>query len=330
MKTLTVDDKEENLLLLETLLKASGHEVVSAKNGVEALERLKKDSIDMIISDILMPKMDGFRLCRECKRDDSLRKIPFVFYTATYTDKKDEEFALSLGAERFIVKPMGPDEFIKVIKGVIRDVERGKIGQKKPALKEEEDIFKLYSERLVRKLESKMLALEEVHRKLIKRIKELTYLYSLSKLTANPDLSLEDIFRGTANLIPLAWQYPDVTCGRVTFEGREFRTDNYKKTKWIQSAEIKVDDRKVGTVEVYYLEEKPEIDEGPFFKEERNLINSIADHLGKTTERKKMKEEAEKHLHDLEVFYKANFGREERILELKEEIKQLKKELKRS
>ena len=73
--------------------------MVTAKDGVEALSRLKEKPIDMIVSNILMLKMDGFQLCRECKKDISLKKIPFIFYTATYIDKKDEEFALSLGAE---------------------------------------------------------------------------------------------------------------------------------------------------------------------------------------------------------------------------------------
>jgi PAS domain S-box-containing protein len=167
MKILIVDDREENLYLLETLLKANDYKVVSAGNGIEALNELKKGSINLIISDILMPKMDGFQLCRECKSDDTLGKIPFVFYTATYTDKNDEEFALKLGAEKFIVKPVEPDVLINIIKGVIRDVEKSRTMPKKPVLKEKET-FKLYSERLVKKLEKKMLDLERSN----ERVKE--------------------------------------------------------------------------------------------------------------------------------------------------------------
>ena len=88
-----------------------------------------------------------------------LKAIPFVFYTATYTDEKDEELALKLGADRFIVKPVEPDAFIKIIQGVIRDADGGRL--KARAVKEEgKDVFKLYSERLVKKLEKKMLDLE--------------------------------------------------------------------------------------------------------------------------------------------------------------------------
>ncbi len=94
-------------------MKGNGYEVVSANNGVQALERLGAESCDMIISDILMPVMDGFKFCREVKRDEALQNIPFVFYTATYTDKKDEEFALALGADKFIRKSMDPDEFVR-------------------------------------------------------------------------------------------------------------------------------------------------------------------------------------------------------------------------
>ncbi|RPI51213.1 MAG: PAS domain S-box protein, partial [Deltaproteobacteria bacterium] len=86
--------------------------------------------------------------------------IPFVFYTATYTDEKDEELALKIGADRFIRKPVDPEEFIKIIQGVIGDAKKGRVKAKRPILIEEKEIFGLYSERLVKKLEKKMLDLE--------------------------------------------------------------------------------------------------------------------------------------------------------------------------
>src|SRR5665648_36747 len=119
MKILIVDDMEDMLYVVETILKGNGYVVVTAKNGLEALNKLKEESIDMIISDIMMPRMDGFQFCRECKKDDGLKKIPFIFYTATYTGKKDEEFALSLGAEKFIKKPTDLKVFLNIIKEVI-------------------------------------------------------------------------------------------------------------------------------------------------------------------------------------------------------------------
>ncbi|MCK4339033.1 MAG: response regulator [Candidatus Cloacimonetes bacterium] len=161
MKILIVDDKKENLYLLETLLKGSGYEVESASNGAEALEKLRTQRFDMIISDILMPVMDGFQFCRKVKADNELKNIPFVFYTATYTNSKDEEFSLKLGADKFLRKPIEPDEFIKIIQGIVEDVEKGKIKLKKPASEEEEEVFKLYSERLIHKLEHKVLKLEK-------------------------------------------------------------------------------------------------------------------------------------------------------------------------
>ena len=161
MRILIVDDNKENLYLLESMLKGIGYEVVLAGNGAEALEKLRTKSVDMIISDVLMPVMDGFKLCKEVKGKDELKNIPFIFYTATYKDERDEKFALKLGADKYILKPAEPEDLIKIIQGVIRDVEEGKFEPKEPALAEEKEVFKLYSERLVNKLEKKMLDLEK-------------------------------------------------------------------------------------------------------------------------------------------------------------------------
>ncbi len=161
MKILIVDDKTENLYFLESLLKGFGYEVITAVNGKDALEKLRSYSFNMIISDILMPEMDGFQLLKNVKNDDDLRYIPFVFYTATYNDDKDKEFGLKLGACKYIEKPIDPEELIKIIQGIIRDCESGELKPKKPVIEKEEEILKLYSERLVNRLENKMLDLEK-------------------------------------------------------------------------------------------------------------------------------------------------------------------------
>ncbi len=117
------------------------------------------------------------------------------------------------------------------------------------------------------------------------RIKELNCLYGFSELIEKPGISLDEIFQGLVDLIPLSWQYPEVTCSRLVIDDQEFNTKNFKETTWKQTADIIVHDNQQGTLEVYYLEEKPEIDEGPFLNEERNLLDATSDRLGRIIER---------------------------------------------
>jgi PAS domain S-box-containing protein len=168
MKILIVDDIKDNLYMLESLLRGYGYKVESAIDGIKALEKLSREDFDMIISDILMPRMDGFQLCREVKTNKKLKKIAFVFYTATYTESSDEEFALSLGAERFIVKPTEPDDFVEILREVIKGREMETLVASKPSIEDETVYLKEYNERLIRKLEDKMLDLQRVNKSLKK------------------------------------------------------------------------------------------------------------------------------------------------------------------
>jgi response regulator RpfG family c-di-GMP phosphodiesterase len=165
-RVLIVDDQEQNLYLLKALLGGNGYQVFEAANGAEALALARTNPPDVIISDILMPVMDGFSLCLEWKKDERLKGIPFVFYTATYTDPKDEEFALSLGAARFVVKPVETDEFIAMLRQLLREVEAGVLHVPEQALHEEVAYYRMYNEALIRKLEDKMIELEKANRAL--------------------------------------------------------------------------------------------------------------------------------------------------------------------
>lgn len=119
------------------------------------------------------------------------------------------------------------------------------------------------------------------------RIKELNCLYQLSKLIETPGISLKEIFQGTVDMIPSAWQFPFITCARLTINGNVFTTEKFKKTKWRLASDVLVGGKQAGLLEVFYMEEKPEVDEGPFMKEERELISAIGEHLGGAIQRRK-------------------------------------------
>ncbi|MCD6118765.1 response regulator [bacterium] len=480
-KVLIVDDIEQNLYLLRTLLEGHGYEVISAINGAEALETARRDPPNLIISDILMPVMDGFTLCREWRKAEALKDISFIFYTATYTDERDEQLALQMGADKYIRKPAELDEFMKIIQDVMKNYEKGKAKPRLPVLVKEKEVLELYSKSLVRKLEKKMLDLEKeiaehkrareivehlnlmlraIHNvnqlvitendreRLIKgaceiltgirshynawialldesgklemaaesglgddfqpmlemlkrgdlticgrkamaqpgvivienrlsscdacpmankcgdnaalivrleaegkihgllsvsipghiavdkeeqvlfkevaddiafalyhielerermrveearerllhdtneRVKELRCMYGVTESILKCE-TMEEVFADVAALIPPGWHYPEITRCKVRFESTDYVSEPFEESEWKQAADIVVSGEVCGTVEAYYLEERPELDEGPFLKEERNFIKSIAEQLGLAIERKRAEQEKE-------------------------------------
>jgi len=144
-------------------------------------------------------------------------------------------------------------------------------------------------------------ALQQRTHDLGERVKELNCLYGISELVEKPDISLDDIFQGTVDLVPACWQYPEITCARAVVEGRKFTTESFQETNWRQTKDIIIRGKTIGSIEVCYLKEKPEIDEGPFLKEERSLINAVAERLGHIVKRIRAEEELRKTHSELEA-----------------------------
>ena len=166
MNILIADDNEDVRTLHETILESLGHTVESAEDGLQALKLAKYSRPDMIISDIMMPEMDGFELCRTIKNDTQLKTIPFIFYTATFTEPGDKRLAMALGASEFIVKPTEPDDFIDIINGVIEEHRQKKLRVPDRASNAGKTLGHMHNERLTRKLDKKVSDLEEKNRAL--------------------------------------------------------------------------------------------------------------------------------------------------------------------
>jgi len=166
VRVLVVDDSTESLQTLADVLRRHGYEVAAATNGAEALEMALAETFQVIISDILMPQMDGLQLCREVKTHDRLRHIAFIFYTATYIDPTDEAFALGLGADKFLIKSHEPVVLLAVLQEVLRAQAAGMLVASRPSVAEEAVFLKTYNALLIKKLEDKMLQLESLNRQL--------------------------------------------------------------------------------------------------------------------------------------------------------------------
>ncbi len=123
------------------------------------------------------------------------------------------------------------------------------------------------------------------------RVKELTCLYGIAQVAGRPGISLEEILRAIVELLPPAWQHPEIACARLILDENCYSTKGFRDGHSKQTADIVVNDTRRGAIEVVYAEEKPELDEGPFLEEERNLIDAIARQVALIVERKQTEED---------------------------------------
>jgi PAS domain S-box-containing protein len=119
---------------------------------------------------------------------------------------------------------------------------------------------------------------------LAKGVRELDCLYGISHLREREDASLEEMFQKAVELLPPSWRYSEVACARISLRERKWETENFQETTWRQHADIFVHGELSGAVDVYYLEERPDMDEGPFLREERDLLYAVAERMGRIVE----------------------------------------------
>ena len=161
MKVLVVDDNRLDRMMLSKMLSSNNYVVVEAGNGVEALKLASLEKPDIVVSDIMMPEMDGFTLLREIRKSISSKELPFIFYSASYVTEKDRELAEALGVCRFIIKPVEPKELVKEITQALLDISSGKLKISQPTPIKEEEYLERYSRRIFNKLEEKVSQLEK-------------------------------------------------------------------------------------------------------------------------------------------------------------------------
>src|SRR5665648_55631 len=204
-KALIVDDEITNRILLSKILSSRGYGIFEAANGIEALEQIEKETPDIIISDIMMPVMDGFTLLRVLQKNSKTKAIPFIFYTAVYVSKEDQELGLALGALRFLIKPIEPNEFLCELEAALKEVEPHKLKPAVTAMEDQEYLTK-YSERVFHKLESKIKELEieiekrtKIEDKLGMYMEKQAVLVELSQLVLN-DADIPDLMNHVVGL----------------------------------------------------------------------------------------------------------------------------------
>ncbi len=179
VKVMIADDNSANRQLLKSLFEGEGWDVRIAENGKACLDMAKTQRPDLIVSEILMPVMDGYTLCRECKSDENLKSVLFVFYTASRIEPKDEKYAIDPGADLFILKPQKPEILIKILIDLL-DEKNSVYSRMSKSMVEEKQLLRRHNESIYSKLEEKMHELESANQQL--RILEEKYRLSFENV----------------------------------------------------------------------------------------------------------------------------------------------------
>jgi len=161
MRVLVVDDHDAERVSLVEMLRAHAYDAVAARDGMEALELAERNAPDVVLSDVLMPKMDGYQLLRAWREESRLSSIPFILYSATYCEPDDRVLARHLGADALLPKPASPEELLRTIGEVI---DRRTVRQ--PDQAPDIAVRKEFDAQLVERMEDRNLALRATNERL--------------------------------------------------------------------------------------------------------------------------------------------------------------------
>lgn len=292
---LVVDDIEENRYLLKTLLEANGWAVVEAANGSEALQTARRNKPDLVFSDILMPEMDGYALCKAWKADEHLAAVPFIFCTATFTDDMDENLADKMGADGFIRQPVEPDGFARKLKSLESRLQQGEPPRAPSNESTQDDVLREYSRTLSRKLDHKVLeyrdtienldrshaALERKSLELSQRVKELTCVHTLNDLARDPNVDFETLCQHAANEIADAFHNPRVTHVRINFGTFTSHSPGFQESErhlGVQMCDNACPESCPGSIDIF-VETPVAGHQSAFLPEEEKLVRSTANLL---------------------------------------------------
>jgi len=263
LRVLIVEDSVDDTLLLVLELQHGGYaptyERVETADAMAAM--LTNQVWDIVLSDFTMPNFSGQEALEVLKITGL--DVPFIIVSGS----------------------IGEETAVASMKGGANDyLLKSSLKRLVPAIQRELGEAEFRRQR------------RQAQHDLNERAKELKCLYGIAMITERPAVTSDEVCQEAVNLIPTGWQHPDITCARIITDGKEFKTPNYNETVWKQASDIIIDGQRIGAIEVCYLEEKPECDEGPFLKEQRNLINGITSQLGSFIQRKRA-EETEEHLY---------------------------------
>ncbi|MCK4342149.1 MAG: response regulator [Phycisphaerae bacterium] len=288
-RLLIVEDDQTQLRTLTAIMEGEGFEVVGCTTASAALEQADRGDIEVAVLDLRLPDLHGTQLLEKLRARGS--RINIVINTAFATFDTAKE-AVNLGAFAYVQKAGDPEELVRHVHRAFRaqlerynqDLESA-VATRTRELREANEA--LWEEIFARR------AIEETLKKALhdldEQVKELTCMYEAAQCMRKHQ-TLEKVFLDVATLIPSAWQYPEITRAKVRLEGKEFVPEPFEETQWKLTADILTGGERCGSVEVYYLQQRPDQDEGPFLNKERRFINEIAHALGEAVQRKQAEE----------------------------------------